>query len=395
MIIKKQSMKVLLSTLLITSAMQSAYAEVKVNGFASVRAGQMISTDGDNPLLPNLYNDDELTFDDESLFALQFSSDLGDGLSATVQLMSEGSNDWDIDARWAYLAYEINDQHTIKAGRIANPLFYNSEYEKVGYAHNYSRLPKSVYWGYDFSTINGMSLDSNYEFGDYYLRTKLMYGSWDGEVYQSTNNEYYDMKIENAVAVNFDLNKDWWTIFGGFSVSEIDNPEVDASINAIYDPIIAASGASQQEADYFRSVMSQTGDGQYMYGGFKIDYNNWLIDAEVAEFGVKDTSDAINTNWYFSVGRRFGDYVVTVHHEEFTQDADYDQLNGVTNPVLIQAGQQGLETFASSNIKMDVVSLRWDFHPSAALKADYFMGTEEKENVGDFSGFSVGVDFVF
>jgi hypothetical protein len=278
---------------------------------------------------------------------------------------------------------------------LAKPLFYNSEYEKVGYTHNYSRLPKSVYWGFDFSTINGISLDSNYELGDYYLRTKVVYGSWDGEIYQSANNQYYDMEINDMVAVNFDLNKDWWTIFAGISISDVNNQDVDQSINILLEPVIAISGATEAEGNAFKSSMSQTGDGQYLYGGFKIDYNDWLIDAEVTEFGVKDSSDAINTNWYFSVGKRFGDYTVTVQHEEFTQDVDNEQLNGITNPVLVGAGAQLLEGFAASNIKMDVVSLRWDFHSSAALKADFFMGNEEKENVGDFNGFSIGVDFVF
>lgn len=146
MIINRKNIKVILSTLLITSAIHNVQAaDLTINGFSSIRGGQMVNTDGDNPLLPNLYNDDEFTFEDESLFALQFKSDLGEGLSATVQLMSEGSNNWEVEARWAYLAYELNETHTVKAGRFANPLFYNSEYEKVGYAYTWIRPPADLY----------------------------------------------------------------------------------------------------------------------------------------------------------------------------------------------------------------------------------------------------------
>ena len=121
-----------------------------------------------------------MTFKDESLFALQARANLGDGLSATIQLMAEGVNEFEAEAKWAYLTYELNDQHSVSAGRFANPIFFQSQYEKVGFAHNYSRLPKAVYIGFDFSTIEGIALDSSFLLGDYSLDTKLLYGNWQG-----------------------------------------------------------------------------------------------------------------------------------------------------------------------------------------------------------------------
>ena len=44
---------------------------------------------------------------------------------------------------------------------------------------------------------------------------------------------------------------------------------------------------------------------------------------------------------------------------------------------------------------IDSIHVRWDFTSSAALKADYFFGSDDRVEVGDFSGFSVGVDFIF
>lgn len=393
MIINKNKFKALLSTILITAAISQAHAEVQINGFGSIRGGQMISTDGNNPLLPNLYNDDEFTFTDESLFALQFSSDLGEGLSATIQLMSEGKNNWDLEAKWAYMTYDFNEKHTIKAGRLSNPLFYNSEYESVGYAHNFARLPKSVYWGFDFSTIEGVSLDSNWELGDYYLTTKALYGSWDGEYISS--GVKYDMSMQNILGFNFDLNKDWWNVFAGAQISEVNNDDIDNSlIHPLLNPYLAPSGASEAEISEFLSLMTATGDGLYTYAGFKVDYNDWLIDMEIADYSVKDTVDAHNTSWFFAVGKRFNDYVVTVHHEEYRQNSDSNHLNSVTNPMLNSVGNATLESFVDE-VEMDVVSVRWDFHPSAALKADYFLGKDNQVDGGDFSGFSIGVDFVF
>ena len=135
--------KTILSTaILLATAVtsQASAADIQMNGFGSVRFGQMVDVDGVNPMLPDLYNDDDLTFKDESLFGIQFSSDLGDGLSATVQLTAEGSNDFDVEAHWAYISYQINENHTVNAGRLATPLFNQSEYELVGFAHNLSLI---------------------------------------------------------------------------------------------------------------------------------------------------------------------------------------------------------------------------------------------------------------
>ena len=385
--------KTILSTaILLATAVtsQASAADIQMNGFGSVRFGQMVDVDGVNPMLPNLYNDDDLTFKDESLFGIQFSSDLGDGLSATVQLTAEGSNDFDVEAHWAYISYQINENHTVNAGRLATPLFNQSEYELVGFAHNYARLPKSVYWGFDFNTFEGVSLDSQYTFEDYFLTTKLIYGNWDGDI-EGINSEF-----KNIVGANASLNRDWWTVFGGALLSEFEG-DIDSALT-IPSVIggVNASGATGAEIDSFLSSISQSGkDGLYMYGGFKVDHHDWLIDYEYAQYEIQDSADAKNKSWYLSLGRRFNEYTVTYVHEDYSQDSDYSVLSSVENPILQATGQSFVDALAARNMTIDSIHVRWDFTSSAALKADYFFGSDDRVEVGDFSGFSVGVDFIF
>ncbi|KNC65368.1 hypothetical protein AC626_23535 [Pseudoalteromonas rubra] len=144
---------------LVTSSFAS-YADVVFNGFASLRATAADSDGGTSPFetLEGTAISRFLT----NLFCASGTSGPGGGLSATVQLLAEGKGDFDAEARWAYVSYEINPQHTISMGRFANPSFYQSEYQNVGYTHNFGRLPKAVYIGFDFTTIEGVSLDSNF-----------------------------------------------------------------------------------------------------------------------------------------------------------------------------------------------------------------------------------------
>jgi len=65
-----------------TSSLAQA-ADTRINGFASINAGVMMDED------TSLFGySDTISFKPESLFALQIASELGDGLSATAQIMS-------------------------------------------------------------------------------------------------------------------------------------------------------------------------------------------------------------------------------------------------------------------------------------------------------------------
>ena len=162
------------------------------------------------------------------MFAIQAQADLGENLSATVQLFADGQKDFDLEARWAYISYQLNDQHRLSAGRFANPIFHQSEYEKVGYAHNFARLPKAVYIGFDFSTVEGMALDSQFNFGDYNLQTKLLYGAWEGETFSAVTNSNVNFGLKDIMSFNASLSKDWWTLFAGAFTAEIDGATIDS-----------------------------------------------------------------------------------------------------------------------------------------------------------------------
>ena len=68
----------------------SAWAEIKFNGFGSVRATYVNADSESVRPAVDLPEDGELSFQDESIFGLQAKADLGDGLSATVQMVADG-----------------------------------------------------------------------------------------------------------------------------------------------------------------------------------------------------------------------------------------------------------------------------------------------------------------
>lgn len=376
-----------------------SYADIQLNGFASIRATS-VSSDGGGEPYPN-FSDGELSFKPESLFALQASADLGDKLSATVQLFADGQNDFDVEARWAYISYQLNDQHRLSAGKFVNPLFRQSEYEKVGYAHHFARLPKAVYLDFDFSTVEGVALDSQFDLGGLTLATKLLYGNWNGETYFAVTDTFLPLGFDKIYAVNAALSGDWWTLAGGFMATTIDGAATDAGSSLfLAAPGIAAAeqaGASPADVNAFKAAIQNDGkDGEYMFAAFSADYSDWLFDIEYVDYGIQDSASAQNRGWYAAIGRRFDTVTVTLHKEDLSREqGDYAFLSGVTHPVLQATGRGLKDAFAQREFDGVGLDVRWDFHPSAALKFDYFDGSDTRPAVGDYRIVSVGIDLIF
>ena len=379
-------------------ASSSAFAEINFNGFASIRATAADSDGGQTPF-SFLKGDGDISFKDESLFAIQARADLGEGLSATVQFMAEGQNDFDVEAKWAYLSYDINDTHRLSAGRFANPIFFQSQYEKVGYAHNFARLPVGVYIGFDFSTIEGIAVDSTFFVGDYTLETKVLYGNWNGEVFVVAAGGDVSIGLKDVMSFNATLSGDWWKMYAGGFTSELEGGTFDNIIRAFGAPganAALALGAPQSDVDeFYDTIVTDGKDGIYWFAGFGIDYNNFVVDFEYVDYGIRDAVNPLTHAWYASVGYRFDNSMILIHTEDYNRDIKYEYFNGLSNPVLNGTARAIMDALGAQEFDGSGITYRYDFHPSAALKIDYFRGENTLPTVGDYTIWSVGVDMVF
>src|SRR5690554_1809192 len=115
---------------LVVAPFSPAMAEIQWNGFLSVGGGM---TFDDDEAFAGYDND--LSFAPDSILGLQASSDLGENLSVTGQLVARGSTS-DVKAEWLYLSYQFNPNLRINVGRQRMPLFLYSDYMDVGYAYH-------------------------------------------------------------------------------------------------------------------------------------------------------------------------------------------------------------------------------------------------------------------
>jgi hypothetical protein len=151
-----------LLTASLASASATALDNVRINGFGNVVMGVTSSDD------TFLGYDDDPDFKNESLFALQVSSDISDKLSATAQVLGRGRDDYDVEFEWAYLSYRITPSLTLVAGRSRLPLFTYSSSLDVGYTYHWITAPGVVY-NVPFNNLDGVKLSKTgyTEKGDY------------------------------------------------------------------------------------------------------------------------------------------------------------------------------------------------------------------------------------
>ena len=112
-----------------------AQAEIRVSGYGSIAAGKVISGDLDPSgevefqvdFYDYAYYVEEWDWEQESMVALQLSTDISDKMTATMQLVAKGADAWQPDIDWLYVSYKLSENGTLMLGRrmlLENPATY-------------------------------------------------------------------------------------------------------------------------------------------------------------------------------------------------------------------------------------------------------------------------------
>lgn len=361
----------------------TAYADLgsdslRINGFASVVGGMTLNqgsnADGsveatfeaDSP--SNGVYDSDLSFKPDSVYGLQITSDLGNGLSVTGQIVGSGGSDFEADVAWAYIKYQFNPSWAVLAGRQRLPLYLYSDYLAVGYAYHWMRPPTEI--NSALETLDGIN-----------VQREGSLGNWDTrlQIYGGTSDNYVpglgaDTGLSNCYGFVYQISNDWLQIRASYRSADI---YFDASF-----------------------LPYQTKDdpvGSTFYGlATSMNFGQLFV---VAEATYREFDDPIilsggrkTNNGFISTGYRFGS--LTPHITYSMQHTDALESTPFLNPGLV-GYEEGDHSITAG--------LRWDFHPKAAFKVEYQSRTDDadkeviaiKGNVRDIDLVSVGVDVIF
>ncbi|MEC8227713.1 MAG: hypothetical protein VX066_03280, partial [Pseudomonadota bacterium] len=177
MLLKYRLLHLLLGSVFLSSASQANELPIEISGFGKVVGGYL-----DDPDLAYQGYEDELSFDSQSLAAIQVDWQVMPKLSVTTQLLAHSNKNRESGVEWLYLTYEVDDQWQIRLGKQRTPFFRYSDVLNVGFAYHWVTPPQQLYNGVLFPTYDGLNV--KYRFGTQDVQASLE-GYW-GEF----NDEY-------------------------------------------------------------------------------------------------------------------------------------------------------------------------------------------------------------
>ncbi len=358
-----------LGVLFVASLSQHALSDIKFNGFSNIIAGK---TQGGGSALSY---DDELNLDPNSLVGLQATSDLGNKLTAGLQVLARGETSWNAEISWAYLKYQATDNLSFLAGRQRVPFYAYSEFINVGYTYNWINPPELIY-GAPFDTVNGISALYSHYIGDLESIWHITMGHAS-----NTPNDNFEFEYPDLVNIhwtgeigsfkthlNYGVSSQSFGLGFDSFTDTINNGAADAGITAEQAKEIEIMTLSDHTVDDDDQVEFFVIGGIYDNGNFSIASEFISLQFDGSLLLTKKDS------WYISLAKRFGDFTphLTVSQDSIdTQDTSFlNILNGTDLEGTGRTLAFIANSFKNSETETITLGLRWDFHESAAFKAD-------------------------
>lgn len=358
--------KTILASMVLASTMLSVQAsDLNITGYASITGGQVLNGTGapqydippmflaDYPIVSG-YTED-WSFKPESLFGLQFQAELGEGLSATMQMVSRGADDFKTQVEWAYLSYQLNDKWTLQAGKKRLPLFYYSDFYDVGYAYTWIRPPADTYTWQIFN-YNGLNALYNDNWGDWGVSANIYMG----------REESPDNKLLSDFFYHTSVNEIWKDIVGGVVSFEKDWFEVRLTH-------MQYTNERYMNGERVTWDGKDTRDGKFYGVATNLDFDTWFVLSELNRLSLDGANFDSNM---ITLGYRWDSLTPYAGHSSFETQDD-------------PAGEKHSTTFAG---------VRWDFHSNAAFKVQYDKVKDDSFDLavaGDSEALTVSVDLVF
>lgn len=348
----------------------------------------------------------------DSQFGVQADARFNPWLTATVQglVRKNGREGYRAGLTWAFLKAKINDQWSVRAGRVVAPFFLISDYRNIGFANTTLRPPTEVYGQVPIDSIDGGDLTYNTSFGDTTLTAQVAAGQ--STVIGSARGATFKVDGKDIVALNL-------TVENGPVILRVAHNRAVLFPNgpSPSDPLLgglrfAGSRFAQPALGQLASDLSlENKKATFTSMGAILDWNNIVAQGEYA-VRKTDTSLPDTRSWYVTGGYRFGKVLPYYTHSVSKATGGVPNTVPTACPIPgclplltgLRAGVAGLT--AISDQATDTIGVRWDFASSAALKVQFDRVRPLNGSNGMFlnvkPGFkgpvtvgAVAVDFVF
>jgi hypothetical protein len=296
---------------------------------------------------------------------LQATYKINDWLSGTAQVLTRKATEhsFTTDLTWAFLKARINDEVSVRIGRVVVPTFLISDYQNVGYANTMMRPPIEMYSQNPIENSDGADINYQHAFGELNFTAQAFAGVSRGKLFVSSGAG--STATYRAPAAGLSVSGEYGPFLLRFAHARADMHINDLQpINGLTTTLNTV-GFTQLASDLTFTTGKKIA---FTSVGGTMDWNNIVAQAEYAQRRAKEAVYLPDTNsWYTMVGYRIGKVLPYYAHASAKGAG-----SSVTTPAAL-ARVPALNTavtglLASAEQTSDIVGVRWDFAKSVALK---------------------------
>ncbi|SHN20206.1 porin [Duganella sacchari] len=296
---------------------------------------------------------------------LQATYKINDWLSGTAQVLTRKNTSptFTTDLTWAFLKARINDEVSVRVGRVVVPTFLISDYQNVGYANTMMRPPIEMYGQAPIENSDGADINYQHAFGDVNFTAQAFAGVSRGKLYVPSGSG--STATYRAPAAGLSLAAE----YGPF-LFRVAHARADMNINDLAPINSLTSTLNTYGFSQLASDLTFSGGKKIAFTsvGGTMDWNNIVAQAEYAQRRAKDPVYLADSNaWYAMVGYRIGKVLpYYAHTSSKGAGASVTAPASLAKVPPLNAALAGL--LSSSEQSSDLIGVRWDFAKSLALK---------------------------
>ena len=302
----------------------------------------------------------------DSNLGLQADVGVNSWLSFTAQglVRRDAEDDYGAELAWAFAKARINDQFSVRAGRIGLPAFMISDYRNVGYANTFLRPPVEMYSQVPFNSLDGIDATWQHSFGDTAVTAQFGVGLSEADLAGGLNSEGKKITALNLVAEH-----------GPFT-ARFGRVDADISVNGSSSLAALLAGLRRSGLPQLAAMANELDANEkkasFTSFGLGMDWNDIIVQTE---FAKRKTDSYVNdtSSWYVMGGYRFGKVLPYVIQSKVSIDGFPANVvpAGIPARAPLRAGAARLPYSGIGQGEQSTTSIgvRWDFYRSLAFKA--------------------------
>ncbi|MES0328518.1 MAG: hypothetical protein ABUK13_10060, partial [Gammaproteobacteria bacterium] len=318
----------------------------------------------------------DASFETDSRFGLQISSDIAKDMSVVSQLLGTGVNgNFNAIVEWAYIDYRPTNWLSIHSGKIKQPVYLVNDYVEVGYAYPWIRPPAEVYYlNNPLNTVNGIEFLLQFPVGPGMLSFQPYVGSNRADIPNTGGAGFFEAEKIRGIDVKYSGRG--FAVHGSSFACEV----------KLFGGFAAQMGTPGGLVDV---NVDLTGDGkcEVNAAGFNLDVANVVMYAEWTNRMTNKTLSrpfGDQEAWYGTLGYRFGKWLphVTFASIDGIASSEVDALGNkaVTCAIPGTCGpSDNLMNFPVAIQTSLTYGLRYEINDSAALKIEHSIVDVEQD----------------